>query len=293
MSTAEPVVISAVLPVPRRVRPVSSRFLRSELTMMFRRRRNIAILAALGAIPLIIAIAVKVTGGGGGRGGGAGGVFGSITDNGVFVAFAALVAVLPLFLPMAVAVVAGESVAGEASTGTLRYLLAVPVARRRLLAVKFASIAVWCAAGPLVVAVVGVVAGLSLFPHGEVTLLSGTQTTLSAGLARLLLAVAYTAVMMLAVATIGLFISTLTEVPIAAMAGTLAVTIVSEVLVAVPQLHALRPWLFSNYWLSFDDFLRDPIRYDMVRKGALMALGYIVVFGLSAWARFGSKDVSS
>jgi ABC-2 type transport system permease protein len=289
MSTAEQVLTSAVLPVPRRARPISSRFLRSELTMMFRRRRNIAILAALGAIPLIIAIAVKLSG----RGGGGGGVFGSITDNGVFVGFAALVAVLPLFLPMAVAVVAGESVAGEASTGTLRYLLAVPVARRRLLAVKFASIAVWCAAGPLVVAVVGVVAGLSLFPHGSVTLLSGTQTSLSAGLARLVLAVAYTAVMMLVVGTIGLFISTLTEVPIAAMAGTLAVTIVSEVLVAVPQLHALRPWLFSNYWLSFDDFLRDPIRYDMVQKGALMALAYVVVFGLSAWARFGSKDVSS
>jgi ABC-2 type transport system permease protein len=286
MSTADATIIA----VPaRRARPVSSRFLRSELAMMFRRRRNVAILAALGAIPLIIAIAVKATGG---RGGG-GGVFGSITDNGVFVGFAALVAVLPLFLPMAISVVAGESVAGEASTGTLRYLLAVPVSRHRLLAVKFASIAIWCAAGPFVVAVVGVIAGLSLFPHGEVTLLSGTQTTLSAGLGRLVLAVAYIAVMMLAVGTIGLFISTLTEVPIAAMAGALAVTIVSEVLVAVPQLHALRPWLFSNYWLSFDDFLRDPIRYDMVQKGVLMALAYVVVFGLAAWARFGSKDVSS
>ena len=95
--------------------------------MMFRRRRNIAILAVLGAIPLLIAIAVKVTGGRAAAGGG--GVFGSITDNGIFVAFAALVAVLPLFLPMAVAVVAGESIAGEANTGTLRYLLAVPVAR--------------------------------------------------------------------------------------------------------------------------------------------------------------------
>src|SRR6185312_13830072 len=130
--------------------------------------------------------------------------------------FAALVAVLPLFLPMAIAVVAGESVAGEASTGTLRYLLAVPVSRHRLLAVKFASIAIWCAAGPLIVAVVGVIAGLSLFPHGPVTLLSGTQTSLGSGIARLVLAVGYVALMMLAVATVGLFISTLTEVPIAA-----------------------------------------------------------------------------
>jgi ABC-2 type transport system permease protein len=271
-----------------RVRPISTRFLRSELAMMFKRRRNIAILVVLGAIPVLIGVAVKVTGGGGG-----GGVFGSITDNGIFVSFAALVAVIPLFLPMAVAVVSGESIAGEANSGTLRYLLVVPVARARLLAVKFASLVVWCVTGPLVVAVVGVIIGLSLFPHGAVTLLSGTQTSLGSATWRLLLAVGYVALMMLAVGTIGLFVSTLTEVPIAAMASVLAVAITSEVLEAVPQLHAIHPWLFSHYWLSLGDFLRDPVGYDLVRKGALLALGYIVVFGLAAWARFSSKDVSS
>jgi ABC-2 type transport system permease protein len=203
------------------------------------------------------------------------------------------VAVIPLFLPMAVAVVSGESLAGEANTGTLRYLLVVPVARARLLAVKFASLVVWCVTGPLVVALVGVIIGLSLFPHGSVTLLSGTQTSLGSAIWRLLLAVGYVALMMLAVGTIGLFVSTLTEVPIAAMASALAVAVTSEVLEAVPQLHAIHPWLFSHYWLSLGDFLRDPVGYDMVRKGALLALGYIVVFGLAAWARFGSKDVSS
>ena len=62
---------------------------------------------------------------------------------------------------------------------------------------------------------------------------------------------------------------------------------------AVPQLHSIHPWLFSHYWLSFGDFLRDPVRYDQVAKGALVALAYIVVFGLAAWARFGGKDISS
>jgi ABC-2 type transport system permease protein len=273
---------------PTRPRPLSTRFLRSELTIMFGRRRNIAILAVLGAIPLLIGIAVKATGGGGG-----GGVFGSITDNGIFLAFAGLVAVLPLFLPMAVAVAAGESVAGEANTGTLRYLLVVPVNRTRLLAVKLASLAIWSIVGPLVVAVVGVIAGFILFPHGAVTLLSGTQTSVASALWRLLLAIAYTGLMMMVVATIGLFVSTLTEVPIAAMASALALTITSEVLDAVPQLGSIHPWLFSDYWLSLGDFLRDPVSFDLVRKGALVAVAYIVVFGLGAWARFGGKDVSS
>jgi ABC-2 type transport system permease protein len=283
---------SVALGPPRR--RLSTRLLRSELTMMFRRRRNVAILVVLAAIPVVIAIAVKLSGrGGGGGGDGPGGIFGNITDNGIFVGFAALVAVLPLFLPMSVSVVAGESVAGEANTGTLRYLLAVPVHRSRLLAVKLTSILVWCVVAPLIVAVAGVIAGLSLFPHGSVVLLSGTETSQASALWRLLLAVGYCALMMMVIGAIGLFVSTLTEVPIAAMASALALAITSEVLEAVPQLGSIHPWLFSDYWLDFADFLRDPVAFDQVTKGALVSLAYIVVFVSLAWARFSGKDVSS
>src|ERR1700722_10868014 len=119
VSFAEPSSVKApsvdVDYAPIRPRPVSTRLLRSELAMLFRRRRNQAILAALAAIPIVIAVAVKLTNhtGRGGQGN-IGGIFGNITDNGVFVAFAALFVVLTLFLPMAVSVVSGESVAGEA-----------------------------------------------------------------------------------------------------------------------------------------------------------------------------------
>jgi ABC-2 type transport system permease protein len=107
------------------------------------------------------------------------------------------------------------------------------------------------------------------------------------------LAVGYCALMMIVIGAIGLFVSTLTEVPIAAMASALALTITSEVLQAVPQLSSIHPWLFSDYWLDFADFLRDPVSYQQVTKGALVSLGYIVVFLSAAWARFGVKDVSS
>ena len=88
--------------------------------------------------------------------------------------------------------------------------------------------------------------------------------------------------MMLVVGTIGLFVSTLTEVPIAAMASALAVAIVSEVLVAVPQLHALAPVAVQPLLALVR---RLPARSDALRrrcsKGALLALAYIVVFGLA------------
>jgi ABC-2 type transport system permease protein len=269
---------------------LSLRLFGSEVGMVLRRRRNQLILLALIAVPIIIGVAVKLTTG---SSSGAGGLIGGITDNGIFVAFTALVVVIPIFLPMAVSVVVGETVAGEASIGTLRYLLAVPVSRSRMLAVKFAAIAVWCVIIATAVAVFGVLIGFVLFPTGRVTLLSGTQTSLWSGLGRLLIVVAYAALMMLAISAIGLFISTLTEVPIAAMAATLAVAIIMQVLVAVPQLHTIHPWLISSHLLDFADVLRDPLTLTGMRGGAALAVGYVLIFWSLAWARFTTKDISS
>jgi ABC-2 type transport system permease protein len=268
-----------------------SRLLLSEIGMLVRRRRNQLMLLALIAIPVIIGVAVKLTTNSGSAT--PGGLIGGITDNGIFVAFTALVVVIPIFLPMAVSVVVGESIAGEASSGTLRYLLTVPVGRTRLLLVKFAAAAFWCLLIATVVAAAGLAIGFALFPAGRVTLLSGTQTSLLGGIGRLAVVVGYAALMMLAIAAIGLFISTLTEVPLAAMAAVLAAAIIMQVLVAVPQLHALRPWLISNSFLAFADVLRDPLSFRGLGHGVALALGYIVIFWLLAWSRFTTKDISS
>src|SRR5919107_2231174 len=247
--------------------PVSTRFLRSELGMVFRRRRNQAILAVLAGIPIVIAIAIKVTAPeDDGSGDGPPFLF-SITGNGIFVAVTELTVVLPLFLPLAAAVVSGESVAGEASLGTLRYLLVVPVSRTRLLAVKYAGAVAYCLAAAFVVAVVGTLLGALLFPIGPVTLLSGTQVPYLEGLARLLLVALYIAAMMAGLSAIGLFVSTLTESAIAAMATTAVLSVLSQVLNQVPQLDWLAPWLFSHYWLDSGDLPRDPIATGGVTKG--------------------------
>ena len=268
------------------------RFLRSEIGMVFRRRRNQAMLVVLGLIPIVIAIAVKITSRTG-RGGAAtaGALFGSITDNGIFVGFAALLVVLPLFLPMAVSVVSGDAVSGEANLGTLRYLLAVPVGRTRLLARQVRRgrrLGLACA---LVVAVAGLLIGLVLFPRGDVTLLSGIAVSYPAAVWRLALVVGYLTVMMAAIGAIGLFVSTLTEVPVAAMATTLALTITSQVLDAIPQLSAIHAWLPSHYWLRFADFMRDPLAFDQIRTGLLAAAAYIVIFGALAWARSRTSEL--
>lgn len=257
--------------------------------MVFRRRRNLAVLVVLGAVPILIAVAVRV----GDHRERNDSIFGSITDNGLFAALAAFLVVTPLFLPLGVAVVAGDAISGEANTGTLRYLLTVPVGRTRLLAVKFGAILVWCAASVAVVAACGVVVGAIVFPSGELTLLSGRTVSYAAGGYRLSLVAGYLVVSLAMVGALGLFVSTMTEVPVAAMAATLTLTIVSEVLDAVPQLSALHPWLPTHYWLQWVDLLRDPMATGAVGHGLLASGAYVVIFLSLAWARFTGKDVTS
>ena len=270
------------------------RFLRSELFLIFGRRRNWAGLAVLAAVPVIIAIAVRVEGGPGDGGPGGGpDFFASITSNGVFVAFAALAAELGLFLPIAVSAISADSVAGEAHTGTLRYLLAVPVGRVRLLAVKYTAIVIFGFAATLLVAAVGTVIGLALFGGGPVTLLSGSQVPLGAGLLRLLAVCVYLAVGLAALAAVGLFVSTLTEQPIGATIATVMLCVASFILDSIPQLEWLHPYLLTHWWTAFGDLLRDPIETSSLRSGVLSAVAYVVIFTSAAWARFADKDVTS
>ena len=267
------------------------RFLRSELLIVFGRRRNLVLLGVLVAIPVLLAIALKVTSGD--TGGGGPGFFDAITGNGLFVAFAALAAELPLFLPLAVAAASGDAVAGEANLGTLRYLLTIPAGRTRLLGVKYLAVVLFALAATALVALAGVIAGLALFGGGDVILLSGTTVGFASGVGRLALSVLYLGACLAALGAIGMFISTITEQPIAAIVATLAVTVMMFILDSISQLAWLHPWLLVDRWSAFGDLLRDPIATASISRGLVTDLVYAAVFLTAAWARFAGKDVTS
>jgi ABC-2 type transport system permease protein len=281
--------LSVTVARPRRP---SSRFLRSELRLIFGRRRNLAGLGVLAAVPIIIAFAVRYSSARRGGGGGPG-FLSQATSNGLFVGLAALTVELPLFLPLAVAAISADAVAGEASVGTLRYLLATPVQRPRLLAVKYLAVLIFTVAAVLMIAVVGVGLGMALFGAGPVTLLSGTQVSTAVGLWRLLLVCGYLVVCLGALGAIGLFVSTLTEQPVGATIAVVGLAVISQILDSVSQLSAIHPYLPTHYWLAFGDLLRDPIATDQIQLGVFSALVYAAIFLTAAWARFATKDVTS
>ena len=293
MSTAERTAAGWPARQPRPAGSVGPwlRFLRSELRLIFGRWRNLALLAVLAGIPVLIGVALKLSGPGGGGGGPA--FLDQVAGNGVFLAFASLTVLLTLVLPLTMAVVSGDSMAGEASHGTLRYLLAVPAGRTRLLAVKYAAVVIFGLAACATVATAALIVGVILFPIGPVTLLSGSTVSLGAGLARLLLVTLYVAAAMAALGAIGLAVSTFTEHPIGAIAAILVLAVASEVSDAVPQFSAIHPYLPSHWWLSFGAILRSPAGGPELTHGLLSFAVYVIIFAAIAWARFTSADVTS
>jgi ABC-2 type transport system permease protein len=272
--------------------------LRSELLTTFRRWRTLALLGVLAAVPVLIGIAVKLETRGGGTAGprdpGAGPAFiAQVTDNGLFLVFTALAATLPFFLPMAIGVVAGDSIAGEANAGTLRYLLVAPAGRTRLLLVKYATALTFCLVATLVVAVSALTVGALLFPLGDPTTISGTRITFADGLLRALLIALVVAASLVGVAALGLFVSTLTSSGIAAMATTVGLLITVQIVDQIPQLHAVQPYLFPHHWLSFADLMREPVYWTGITKNLELQALYAAVFGSAAWARFTARDITA
>jgi ABC-2 type transport system permease protein len=265
-----------------------------ELRKMFQRPRTWATIAVLNALPVLVAVLLVLTDLAPRPGEGPP-FLSAVLRNGTLYPLAALAIVLPLFLPIAVAVVAGDAVAGEAQAGTLRYLLARPAGRTRLLVAKLVAVMAFVLVTVLVVAGVGYVIGTALFDAEPIagTSVSGTSLTPADIGGRTMLAIGYVAVSMLGVAAFALFFSTFTDSPLGATMGALAVLVASSLLFTLDAASPIAPYLPTRYWLAFVDLFRDPILWrDIVRGLALQGV-YVGVLLAAAWANFTTKDVTS
>jgi ABC-2 type transport system permease protein len=295
-----------------------------ELFKLVRRVRTWFSIALMCALPLIVAIFIAVTHIAPPPGQGSA-FLSAVLNNGQLYPAAALALVLPVFLPVAVAVVAGDSIAGEASAGTLRYLLARPVGRTRLLAAKLVSVITFTLAAVIAVTVTAYAIGVLIlgpsrasavgFAPGQssgsiaagaggaptaglqagaaITSLSGTPLTTLQLVERVLGAMAFITVSMLGVAAIAIFLSTLTDSALGAALGALATLIGSEILVTLNAASVAAPYLPTRYWLAWIDFFRQPIFWRDIQRGFAIQLVYVVVFLGAAWANFATRDITT
>jgi ABC-2 type transport system permease protein len=265
-----------------------------ELRKLVRRPRTWVSVAVLCGLPALVAAFLAVT-----KVGPAPGqepaFLAAVLSNGALFPAAALAIVLPLFLPVAVAVVGGDAVAGEASAGTLRYLLLRPVGRTRLLVAKLVALTAYVLAAVVLVALTSYAVGVWLFPAdpGAVTSVSGPALSTGEVVVRISAAVGYVAVSMMGVGAIALFLSTLTDSALSAALGALAALVASQVLVALDAAASVAPYLPTRYWLAWIDLFRDPIAWRDIQRGLGIQAVYVAVFLAAAWANFATKDVKT
>jgi ABC-2 type transport system permease protein len=275
-----------------------------ELAKLFRRPRMYVIVGLLCLLPFIVAIFLATT-----RippPPGQGGAFlSAVLANGALFPAAAMALVLPVFLPVAVAVLAGDSVAGEATQGTLRYLLIRPVGRTRLLVAKLVAMIVFVLFAIAMVVVTSYLTGVLMLGTGaantggvvllppDVTSLSGDVISPAEFGLRILGTIGYITLSMLGVASIALFLSTFTDSALGAAMGALATLVTSQVLVTLDAAEGVKPYLPTRYWLAWIDFFREPIFWRDIERGAGLQLVYVLVLLGAAWANFKTRDVTS
>ncbi|HEY1703203.1 MAG TPA: ABC transporter permease [Trebonia sp.] len=276
-----------------------------ELFKMVRRVRTWVSVALICGLPLLVAVFIAVTHLAPAPGDDTAFLSAVLSDGQLYPA-AALAIVVPVFLPVSVAVVAGDSIAGEASAGTLRYLLARPVGRTRLLVAKLISVASFTLLAVVTVTVTAYATGvLILGPSrasavgtgstgagGPITSLSGAPLTFLELVERVLGSMAFITVSMLGVAAIAIFLSTVTDSALGAALGTLAALLASEALVALNAASAVQPYLPTRYWLAWIDFFRQPIFWPDIERGFAIQAVYVVVFLGAAWANFATRDIT-
>jgi ABC-2 type transport system permease protein len=279
--------------------------IRVELVKLARRPRSWVSILLLCALPTLVAVFVAVTHLAPPPGQGPA-LLSAVLSSGALFPAAALAIVLPIFLPVAVAVVAGDSIAGEAGSGTLRYLLARPVGRTRLLVAKLVALVAYTLAAVALVTGTAYLTGIMLFGAQPVaatssglttsagaTTLSGTAMTPTDIALRTLGAVSFIVVSMLGVGAIALFLSTVTDSALGAALGALAALVASEVLVTLNAAAAIDPYLPTRYWLAWIDFFREPIVWRNIERGFAVQAVYVLVFLGAAWAHFATKDITS
>lgn len=269
--------------------------LRVEALRQLKRRRTLAMGVLLAVLPfvLIVAFAIGGTPGGGGDESGRVTLMDTATASGANFAATCLFVSAGFLLVVPVALFHGDTVASEASWSSLRYLLAAPVPRARLLWSKLAVALGMSAAAMLLLPLVALAAGTAAYGWGPLELPTGGSLPTADAVPRLALVVAFIFVSQLVTAALAFWLSTKTDAPLGAVGGAVGLTIIGNVLDAVTALGSWRDFLPAHWQFAWADALQPQLEWSGMVKGAAISVTYAVVLFALAFRGFSRKDVVS
>jgi ABC-2 type transport system permease protein len=283
---SEPSALRQTGYAPGRTLPV-----RIELVRQLQRRRTQIVFGLIVLLPVILWVAFSLAP--------AGPPSNSVTlvdlakgSGGNFAVFA-LFASASFLLVVVVALFFGDTVAAEASWSSLRYLLAAPVPRSRLVRQKAIVAAFLSLAAVLLLPLVALLVGALAYGTGDLVSPTGESLSFVAGAGRVLLGAVYVAVYLSWTAALALLLSVSTDAPLGAVGGAVLVSILSQILDQITALDTLRNYLPTHYATAWANLLATQIDWGNITRGIFSALCYAAVFGSLALWRFATKDITS
>lgn len=262
-----------------------------ELSRQLRRRRTQLVLGLVILLPFVLVVAFELGEASPNRR--SGGFIDLATASAPnFVVFTLLVSG-SFLLPMIVALFFGDTIASEASWSSLKYLLAVPVPRHRLLRQKAVVAGALSVLALTVLPLVALVIGVIWYGAGDAVSPTGDAVPFGESIVVLLMAVIYIVVQLAWVAGLALLLSVSTDAPLGAVGGAVLVSILSQILDQISALGNLRDYLPTHYGTAWIDLIATDIEWTDLASGAFSAIAFGSVFALLAARRFAHKDITS
>ncbi len=201
-------------------------------------------------------------------------------------------------VPALIALVAGDQLAGEATSGTFRLILIRPVSRTRILNAKYFSTLIYSASLVIAIAALSVGLGLWIFGSGDLIVIDKEGITIlpeSNLVIRFLFAYALAIWSMFVVASLAFFISSFVENAIGPIITTMTVIVIFLIISNLPveSVESIKPWLFTTHMNVWQQAFRDPFDWDRIIHSCLVLGAYSMVFyAMTLWI-FNRKDILS
>ena len=261
-----------------------------ELVKLKAQKRTYLGLGAAMIVPIIFVVALAVQGSGGpndipiGR---------YIRDTGLATPFVVLFFMSIWAFPLIAALVAGDIVASESHNDTLKTILTRSRERGEIFAGKLLAVSTYAITAVAVMGVMATIAGTIEWGFNPLTSLSGTQVSAGRGLELLAGSLGIYAFALIAIASFGLLVSTVTRNSAASVVGTLMFALLMQVLGVLPGTEAIRPYLLSEQFSAWHGFLRVPADWAPVVRALWVCAIYIAVPAIAAYLVFLRRDVTS
>ncbi|MEV8031901.1 ABC transporter permease [Streptomyces sp. NPDC002742] len=266
--------------------------LRVELVRQLKRRRTLVMGAVLAALPFVLLVAFAIGGQPGARNGRIT-LLDTATASGANFAAVNLFVSAGFLLVIPVALFCGDTIASEASWSSLRYLLAAPVPRARLLWSKLTVALGLSLAAMVLLPVVALAVGTAAYGWGPLEIPTGGALSAGTAAQRLLVVIVYIFVSQLVTAGLAFWLSTKTDAPLGAVGGAVGLTIVGNVLDAVTALGHWRDFLPAHWQFAWADAVQPTLEWGGMIQGAAISVTYALVLFALAFRGFGRKDIVS